>query len=503
MSVLRKLPSIRRSCLASFHRVLAAKPGPFFLREKIRADSLPAADEQGKLIQGDNLQAMKSLLADDAVRGRIALIYIDPPFFSAADYEAVLKTTGDHLHHKAYGDSWEDGLSSYLKMLGTRLYLMHELLAPDGLIYVHLDWHASAYVRIFLDEIFGRNRFVNEIVWVYKSGGSSKRRFARKHDTILVYAKSAHYRFYPQKEKSYNRKLKPYHFKGVEEFRDEIGWYTLVNRKDVWEIDMVGRTSGERTGYATQKPEALMRRIIASCTKEGDLVADFFCGSGSCGAAAAKMGRRFLLVDSSPLAVAIAGERLIRENISFSVLDMKKTASSLLKPRIALVREGNALIVTWTGLSYRHRAVQGETARNAGNVYDAKSVLMPHSGSGDLENAAFAEGEAQGINRPKQGKHAGNCAKNRKHMQRMAERETIEAVLDEEPFSLLLEWSVDFDFDGENYVPDLLFVRRGQKEELPLTCKRVLEAGNRQIAVRGTDIFGNVLEKTFVLHEEM
>ena len=103
--------------------------------------------------------------------------------------------------------------------------------------------------------------FVNEIIWTYKSGGSSKKHFARKHDTILVYSKTDKYYLSLPKEKSYNRGLKPYRFKGVEEFQDETGWYTMVNMKDVWNIDMVGRTSAERTGYATQKPEALLSSL--------------------------------------------------------------------------------------------------------------------------------------------------------------------------------------------------------------------------------------------------
>ena len=125
-----------------------------------------------------------------------------------------------------------------------------------------------------------------------------------------MYSKTAKYKFFIQKEKSYNRGLKPYRFKGVEEFQDEVGWYTMVNMKDVWSIDMVGRTSAERTGYATQKPEKLMERIIECSTEEGDLVGDFFCGSGSLGVSAAKLGRRFVMADTGNLAIEVAKKRL-------------------------------------------------------------------------------------------------------------------------------------------------------------------------------------------------
>ena len=160
-------------------------------------------------------------------------------------------------------------------MLCIRFYMMRDLLADEGCLWVHLDWHIVHYVKVLLDEIFGQKNFINEIIWNYKSGGSSKRHYARKHDTLLFYAKSPKYYFEAQKEKSYNRGYKPYRFKGVREYRDETGWYTMVNMKDVWQIDMVGRTSAERTGYATQKPEALLTRILESCTREGDIVCDF------------------------------------------------------------------------------------------------------------------------------------------------------------------------------------------------------------------------------------
>lgn len=161
-----------------------------------------------------------------------------------------------------------------------------------------------------MDEIFGEKHFVNEIIWKYKSGGSGKKHFARKHDSLLVYSKTNKYKLEVPKEKSYNRNMKPYHFKGVSEYKDEYGWYTLVNMKDVWSIDMVGRTSAERTGYATQKPIELVSRIVLASTDENDICADFFCGSGALIEAAATNGRRWLGCDNEQLAVSIARKRL-------------------------------------------------------------------------------------------------------------------------------------------------------------------------------------------------
>ena len=209
-------------------------------------------------------------------------------------------------------------------MLCARLFMMRDLLTEDGSIWVHLDWHVVHYVKILMDAIFGEKNFINEIVWLYKSGGTSKNHFSRKHDTLLFYGKNPKPALSIPLEKSYNREYKPYRFKGVKEYKDDLGWYTMVNMKDVWQIDMVGRTSGERTGYATQKPEALIRRILESCTSEGDLCADFFCGAGTLAATAHKMNRRWIACDMGSLAVTATEKRLAKEQGAFSLIVEKQ-----------------------------------------------------------------------------------------------------------------------------------------------------------------------------------
>lgn len=274
---------------------------------------------QNILAYGDNAQFMEYLLKEKGLGGKIKMIYIDPPFFSNANYKAVLDAS--KVKRVAYNDKWREGLTEYLQMMALRLLIMKDLLADDGTIWVHLDWHGAHYVRILLDEIFGEKNFVNEIIWQYKSGGTSKTHFARKHDNILVYSKTSKYYIDIPKEKSYNRGLKPYRFKGVEEFCDEVGWYTMVNMKDVWSIDMVGRTSAERTGYATQKPEALMKRIVEAASMEGDLVADFFCGSGSLPAVAEKLGRRWLACDMGEIAISMCKDRLDKQGAKYEIFE--------------------------------------------------------------------------------------------------------------------------------------------------------------------------------------
>lgn len=263
---------------------------------------------------GDNLEYMKWLLKT-GYKGKIQLVYIDPPFFTKAKYDATIKLIDKNgnknsLKHLAYDDLYERDLEVYVENISSRLMAIKELLKDTGLVWVHLDWHSSHYVKIILDEIFGVNRFENEIIWNYKSGGTSKKHFSKKHDTLLVYSKTSGYYLKVPTEKSYNRQLKPYRFKNVKEYRDDTGWYTMVNMKDVWFIDMVGRTSKERNGYATQKPEALLERIVESSTKPGDLCADFFCGSGTMLSVADKMGRKWIGCDREKLAIGIAKKRL-------------------------------------------------------------------------------------------------------------------------------------------------------------------------------------------------
>ena len=219
----------------------------------------------------------------------------------------------------AFSDKWPGGLYQYLALMTATVTLSKELLKRDGLIWVHCDWHANHFIRLILDEIMGPGRFVNEVIWQYKTGGSSKHHFARKHDNLLVYGKSPCHKFHPLQEKSYNREGKPYGFKGVKEFQDELGWYTIVNMKDVWDIPAVGRTSKQRTGYATQKPEALMERIILSSSNEGDLCGDFFCGSGSFTEVAISNNRKVVAIDENNMAVELTAVRASKAGAKLTI----------------------------------------------------------------------------------------------------------------------------------------------------------------------------------------
>lgn len=296
-NIILQLSDIIKDSIVKAEQIFQSKDKNTFIEEIIRKNINHNDKDINTLYHCDNLHAIKDLL----VKGyseKIDLIYIDPPFYTMANYNSKVQVKYGNdevtLEYMAYRDTWKYGFKEYLEMLTIRLFLMRELLSEQGSIYIHLDFRAVHYIKIIMDYIFGETNFLNEIVWSYKSGGTSSKHFSRKHDNILVYTKTKDYIFNPQKEKSYNRGYKPYRFKGVKEYEDSLGWHTLVNLKDVWTIDMVGRTSKERVGYGTQKPEALLQRIILSSSKEGSIVADFFAGSGTTLAVAEKYNRKFI-----------------------------------------------------------------------------------------------------------------------------------------------------------------------------------------------------------------
>jgi len=281
-----------------------------------------------KLIWGDNKLVLSSLkngpLREEIEEaGGLKLIYIDPPFDVGADFSMDIPIgSGDGgaetftkkpnvLEQIAYSDTWGKGSDSFIAMIYERLILMRDLLADDGSIYVHCDWRVNSYLRLVLDEIFGKDNFVNEIIWYYKTGGMpEKLGFGKKHDNLLFYSKKIEETvFNMQKEKSYL--MHKYGFKGVEILQDRQGQYTLVNCRDVFDIPALRGNQPERLDYPTQKPEALLERIIKASSNEGDLVADFFCGSGTAAAVAEKLNRKWIAADLGKFAIHTTRKRMI------------------------------------------------------------------------------------------------------------------------------------------------------------------------------------------------
>jgi adenine specific DNA methylase Mod len=333
---------------------------------------------RNKLIWGDNLLVMGSLLEKFA--GKIDLIYIDPPFATGADFRVKFKIGEDSIRiakmgespdieklasaieEKVYRDTWGRGLVSYFGMLSDRLYLARDLLSEHGSIYLHLDPTVSHYAKIVLDDLFGIDNFKNEIIWCYKERERILDFYNPKHDVILFYSKS------PSSNRVFNwreaceefSKVTKAKFKYVDEkghyqirgtntqgspiraadgltpehekkypgltYRDYLEDRPGVAPRDWWTIPIINKAANERLDYATQKPEALLERIIKVSSKQGDLVLDFFCGSGTTCAVTEKLGRRWIGCDLSRWAIHVTRKRLLGiENCkSFEVLNLGK-----------------------------------------------------------------------------------------------------------------------------------------------------------------------------------
>jgi site-specific DNA-methyltransferase (adenine-specific) len=270
----------------------------------------PASDV---VLLGDNLDVLPRF-----AEGAFQLVYADPPFNTGGTVtrrtlSVVPDPEGDRVgfNGRRYASrlldesSFRDAFDDYLGFLDPRLREVRRLLAPSGTLYLHVDYREAHYVKLLLDELFGRECFLNEIVWAYDYGAKAKRRWPAKHDTILVYVKDP----------------KAYYFDSELVDREPYMAPGLVTAEkaargklptDVWWHTIVSPTGNEKTGYPTQKPEGVLRRIVQASSRPGDWCLDPFAGSGTLGAVAAKLGRRFVLVDSSPEAVAVARARVDR-----------------------------------------------------------------------------------------------------------------------------------------------------------------------------------------------
>lgn len=265
-----------------------------------------------KLFWGDNLQVLSHLLKE--YRGKIDLIYIDPPFDSKADYVKKVKIRGERIEGKSQGlfeekqytDIWEK--DEYLQFMYERLLIMRELLSDTGSIYLQCDYRRNHYLRIIMDEIFGEENLLNEVIWGYRIQGIAQKFWARKHQTLLYYRKTAKYCFNPEKERIYYEK--PF----IDTKQDESGrYYSDVYVRDVWDGDYTKpfiSGSKEYLDYPTQKPEGLLKRLIQASSNEGDLVADFFVGSGTTPAVAQKLGRHWIACDINLGAIQTTTKRL-------------------------------------------------------------------------------------------------------------------------------------------------------------------------------------------------
>ncbi len=281
------------------------------------------------LIWGENKSVLNALLKE--FRNKISLIYIDPPFATGGDFNLKVQIgeNGQIINNIAYKDKWNEGLDTYLNFLYERLIILKELLANTGSIYVHLDWHISHYIKLIMDEIFGYENFRNEIIWAYPAASVKTRRFfIRSYDTILFYSKSDDYIFndnpniYQEFSDRVKNALKKdekgiFYYRGGSHNGKKLSQKVYVKNegifpRDVWnDIPYIRANTAEYQGFSTQKPERLISRIILASTEENDIVADFFCGSGTTLAVAEKLGRRWIGCDSNKHAIHIVKKRIL------------------------------------------------------------------------------------------------------------------------------------------------------------------------------------------------
>lgn len=330
--ILENIDSNTKILLQTNEIVLPAKDTNGLFKGEV-PNALEVEQWNNRLIYGDNLLVLQALLSGDepsgvpSLRGKVNLIYIDPPFDSKADYRTKITLPGADLSQRpttveqfAYADTWQKGTVSYLEMMYPRLLLMRELLADNGSIYVHIDWHVGHYIKILLDDIFGKENFRNEIIWHYPSMSRTDIFFPRKHDNIYFYAKN----------------IDTYYFNSQTEFVREKYAETTIARSQyaagfnndnanyltsdtklcdtIWTIGHV-KSRNEIVNYATQKPEKLLSRIISASSNEGDLVCDFFGGSGTTASVAEKLGRRWITSDIGKPACLVIRKRLIDNNV--------------------------------------------------------------------------------------------------------------------------------------------------------------------------------------------
>lgn len=372
--IIERLSSGTRIGLQTNELVLPRKDVSGFFRGQVPniPNAFNAALDGGtwmnRLVYGDNLLTMQALLAGDpqtglpSLRGKVDLIYIDPPFDSKANYRTPITLPNASFSQRptvieqfAYADTWEEGTISYLKMIYPRLMLMKEMLSEKGSIYVHIDWHIGAYVKVVLDEIFGKENFRNEIIWkrgTVKGAKAVGNQFARNHDMILYYSKGNDYvyhtQYLPYSEeyikqrytKDDNDGRGPYTDQAIgtrsedsliEMEKDNRIFITSTGKRrvkyylseakgiamdDSWnDISEVNSMAKENVGYATQKPEALLERIIKASSNKGDLVCDFFGGSGTTAAVAEKLGRRWITCDIGKPASLVMRKRFIDQEV--------------------------------------------------------------------------------------------------------------------------------------------------------------------------------------------
>ena len=368
--------------------------------EKIYVNNSFDETVYGEFYLADSLEVMPRLLED--YKGKVKLVYFDPPFMTGREFDASMPVgekgyAGDRAYYTripSYSDSWESK-EAYLNFLKEIFIGAKELLTEDGVICVHVDRHASHHVRLLMDEVFRENSFINEIIWHYRSGGSSKTSFPAKHDNIFIYGKSPKVKINPaaagkaRTDKRHNHMKRSVDIDGrvyfsIKSNGKEYKYYEddIVSFDDVWEISHLQQKHPERTGFGTQKPLELLDRIIRSCSQKGDIVCDLFAGSGTTLISAINNGRRYLGVDKSSLSLLTFRRRLTaRNNVDITIYH---TSVADDKAGISLSKQVTEESVTVSFESYRTLNVDIDLPK-----YIDGLQYLTYISVGRIENGAY------------------------------------------------------------------------------------------------------------------
>ncbi|MCX4354844.1 MAG: site-specific DNA-methyltransferase [Oscillospiraceae bacterium] len=301
-----------------------------------------------KIFWGDNLQVMSHMLKE--YRGQIDLIYIDPPFDSKADYKKKIDIKGvgkaesdsSSFEEKQYGDIWTN--DEYLQFMYERLTILRELLSDTGCIYLHCDWHKSHHLRMLMDEVFGPDKFVNEVIWHYSGAGTPKGCWAKRHDNLFLYSKTSKYTFNADEVRTEYASTTVERFShAINNVRNGINFGSQSLNplgkypEDVLDVSIEAPSANVRTGYPTQKPEALLEKLIKASSNPGDIVFDCFMGSGTTQAVAMKLGRRFIGADINLGAIQTTTKRLL--TIAKELEPEHEPVTYEVKPQLSMVAE--------------------------------------------------------------------------------------------------------------------------------------------------------------------
>ncbi len=504
--------------LETHELVIPNLAGP--LRQKPLPDPLACPSMKDKnpgnrLIWGDNLTAMEALI-NQGYEGKAELVYIDPPFGSNAGYSQRLRVEGFEIERRAYDDTWAGGIDEYLEMLHPRLRLMKRLLSGKGKIFVHCDWRVNSYIRVLMDEVFGRKCFLNEIVWNYGGRGAkaTSGQFPRNHDTILVYGRTEKARLkklYSEKlltlEEALSRRYREddrgrlfktaprgdYTDKSIRELEKQgrihrtrsgsvrVKYFLerrgrkFVEKKlvgDVWDDipDAMHSPAVERTAFTTQKPEALIKRIIESATERDDLVCDFFSGSGTTGVVAEKLGRRWIMCEEGHTGIQVSRGRLLENARGPFLIEKVKKAGKKKTP---------------SPRANRLRLLKPSIKKIPGGKVSVAIALGGYT-PGELPGDFTLTGRASKKSKVGNGAYGALLDAARKN------------------FAVLIEsWSIDWDYDGRVFKSmwQTLREKRGKGGDgkkagtVETEARAVLDNGTRKIAVRVVDVFGRETQK--------